>query len=142
MLLDAQNQFAKDQVVTATAASTNVIDLGIGRSLGSGEPLYLVVDVTESMTDASSNSTVTPSLRTDDNAAMSSATVIRTLETIPALTAAGYRRIYAIEPRTLERYIDINWTVANGDLSTGKFSAYLVQGVQDVANYASGYSVL
>lgn len=46
-ILDRQNTFSYGQVVTATANSTDVIDLGPsspGRNIGHGEPVRIVVD--------------------------------------------------------------------------------------------------
>lgn len=42
MMFDAQNQFSAAQALTATAVSTNVIDLGSARNLGKGEPMAVV----------------------------------------------------------------------------------------------------
>ena len=47
MLIDTQNEFSDAQAVTATAISTNVIDLTLGQSglttidIATGEPIYL-----------------------------------------------------------------------------------------------------
>lgn len=39
MYVDAQNQYSNAQAVTASAASTNLIDHGQARDLGTGEVL-------------------------------------------------------------------------------------------------------
>ena len=39
MILDAENRFSASQAVTTTAVGTNVIDLGVNRSIGNGEPM-------------------------------------------------------------------------------------------------------
>ena len=44
MILDAQNQFSSAQALTATADSTNVIDLGVAREIGVGEPMCVLIN--------------------------------------------------------------------------------------------------
>lgn len=145
MLLDKQAQFSDAQAITATAASTNYIDLGAVRNIGVGAQLYLVLLVTTAFTDAGSDSTVTPSLETDDNTAFSSAATIRTFDTLAALTAINTTRLYRLEPFTaagvFERYIQMRYTVANGNLTTGSISAFLTADVQAWKAYAVGFTV-
>lgn len=45
MILDLQNQLSDSQALTATALSTNVIDLGVSNPLGVGEPMAVVFNV-------------------------------------------------------------------------------------------------
>ena len=53
MFLDGQNLYSDAQALTATAASTNLIDHGSDRDLGIGEPLVavIVVDVSQSRSE-------------------------------------------------------------------------------------------
>lgn len=146
MLTDNELFFSDAQAITASAASTNYLDLGIaGRNIGSGEELHLVMIVSTAFTDASSDSTVTASLQTDDNTSFSTATTIRTFDTLAALTAVGTTRIYKLEPFTAaglyERYIQLYYTVAGGNLTTGAIKAFLTLDVQTWKAYASGYTV-
>lgn len=146
MLLDQQNVFSDAQAITASAASTNSIDLGVARNIGNATDLYLVFVVTTAFTDAISDSTVTPSLQTDDNSAFSSAATIRTFETFAALTAKNTTRVYKLEPRDsagglFEQYIRVYYTVAGGDLSTGAISAFLTADAQVWKAYASNFVV-
>jgi hypothetical protein len=141
MLIDKQVEFAASQTVTGSAASTHVIDLGEARNIGVGENLYLYISVDETMDDASDNSTVAPSLQTDDNESFASATTLRTYDTIAANTAQGTEYIYRLEPDSYERFIRIYWTVANGDLSAGKFSARVLLDVPKQTNYPSGFQI-
>ena len=145
MLFDKQNMFSEDQAITASAASTNLFDLGLdARRIGVGTTMYLAVIVTEAFTDSGSDSTVTPSLQTDDNEAFGSATTIRTFDTIAATTAAGTLFVYSLDPKplnTYERYIRLYYTVANGNLTTGQISAGLLEQAQLNSLYASGFTV-
>ena len=45
MILDAQNLFSDAQAVTADAVGSNVIDLGVDRAIGSGEPMAVLFSV-------------------------------------------------------------------------------------------------
>lgn len=145
MIMDQQLVFSDGQAITATANSTNVIDGSVIRNLGVGGDLYVVMIVTVAFTDASSDSTVTPSLVTDDNAALSSVATVRTYDVFAALTAAGTVRVYQLDPRTkaglYERYIALAYTVANGNLTTGSITAFLSLSAQLDRNYASGFSI-
>ena len=142
MFLDAHNLFSDAQAITASAASTNIIDLGAIRDLGVGENLYVVVQFDVAFTDASSNSTVVPTVETDDNASFSSATTGMTLGTFAALTAAGTKLVARLQPgKVNERYMRVYYTVANGDLTTGSFTAYLTKDVQAYTSYADAVTI-
>lgn len=146
MLIDKENMFSDAQAITASAASTNYVDLGVARNIGAGEPLKLVIVVTTAFTDAVSDSTVTPSLQTDDNTGFSSAATVQTFATLAALSAAGTRLVYNLDPYNdagnFERYLQMYYTVANGNLTTGAISAFLAHDAQAWKAYASGYTVL
>jgi len=139
MYMDKQLEFSDGQAITATADSTNVIDLGVGRNLGVGERLYLMLDVTEAFTDSSSDSTVTVTLTTDDNESLSSDTVIATFPVFAALSAVGVHYYNLPIDVTYERYLGLVYTVANGSLTTGKFKASIVKDIQKYTAHASGY---
>lgn len=151
MLLDSSLQFASAQAVTASAASTNAIDINVGRNIGVGEQLFLVVTCTTAMTDSGSDSTVTPSLRTSATASGSplalSGTIntLATLPAFPALSPAGTQRIIALPPASADNpyleYLDVYFTVANGNLTTGSFSAVVTHDIDSNQSYPAGYSV-
>ena len=52
MYVDAQLLFSDAQAVTAAAASTNSIDLGAVRDIGTGEELYVVCVCDVAMKDS------------------------------------------------------------------------------------------
>ncbi len=145
MLIDRQNMFSDSQAITATAASTDTIDLDkAGLRIGVGIPLYIVFVVTETFADSGSDSTVTPALQADDNEAFSSATTIRTYDTFAALSAVNTTRVYALDPQPLnnfERYLRVNYTVANGNLTAGKITAFLAMQAQLNALYPAGWTI-
>lgn len=144
MYVDAQLTFSDAQAVTATAASTNYIDLGplfsgnLTRNLGVGERMYIVVNVDVAMTDSGSDSTIAVTLETDDNTSFSSATTLATLGTFAAVSAVGTQIIAALPVGAYERYIQLRYTAANGNLSTGSFTASIVKDASMFATYAQG----
>lgn len=143
MYLDAHNLFSDAQAITSSAASTNLIDLGVAnRNLGVGQPVYVVVQCDVAMTDASSNSTVAVTIEQDTAAAFSSATAVQTIGTFAAVSAVGTRIFAAIQPDAItERYIRVYYNVANGVLTTGSFTAYLTDNVQAEFEYPDGFTI-
>jgi len=142
MFLDAQNQFDDNAAHLTTEASDNLIDLGGARDLGVGEEIYFVIQVDTAFTDASSNSTMTITLETDDNAAFSSATTGQTIGTFAALAVAGTRLVAKLQPEVInERFLRVKYTVANGNLSTGKFTAFLTKDLQAYTSYPDGITI-
>lgn len=142
MYLDQQLLFDDNAEHLTTEASTNLVDFGAARNLGVGEDLYFVIIVDTAFTDASSNSTMTITLETDDNASFSSATTAQTIGTFAALAAAGTRLAVKLQPDKInERYLRVKYTVANGDLSTGKFTAFLTKDLQAYTSYPDGITI-
>lgn len=141
MLMDRTLLFSDGQAITATAASTNVIDLGatgtvygasspIVRELGFGTEAEMVVTVTQSFNNLAS---LTITLETDDNAAFSSPT---TVWTSPAYslaqlaTNAKYLLPDAIPAGVNERYLRLKYTPAGTAPTLGKITAGVVAGRQ------------
>ena len=142
MYLDAHNLFDDAAAHLTTEASTNLIDLGAIRNIGVGEDIYFVIQVDVAFTDASSNSTMAITLETDDNASFSSATTAQTVGTFAALSAIGTRFAVKLQPDVInERYLRVKYTVANGDLTTGSFTAFLTNGLQAYTSYADGITI-
>src|SRR4249920_1538162 len=102
MIIDRENRFAWGQAVTATAASTDIIDLAppsTGRDIGAGKPLIFVVDV--------------DTLVTAMDSAFSSPVVLYSSPAVPkASMTAGYRICAVDVPRGVLRYLRANFTVA------------------------------
>ena len=137
MYIDNQALFEDNQQHLTTEASANLLDLAEARNLGVGENLYVVAVVKTAMTDAGSDSTMKLTLETDDNAAFSSATERQTIGTFAALSAAGARLVARLAPEVInERYLRVKYTVANGDLTAGKFTVAIVKDLQAFTAYA------
>jgi homoserine kinase len=125
MILDKFNEFSDAQAVTATALSTNVIDLGTAKTI-ENKPFYLVIKCVESAT-ASSSATVTFTFETDDSEAIDSSTTLWSSAAIAkaALTAGTEVIRLPINGMSLQQYLGVRYTVADGPLLTGKFDAFL-----------------
>ena len=54
MIIDKTNMFSEEQAVTATAASANIVDLGVSRDVGRGTGVPLLVQVTEAFDELTS----------------------------------------------------------------------------------------
>lgn len=152
--IDKEAEFSSTQLVTATAISTNVIDLQAGgalfaptlQNLGAGEPVFLNIIVSGVVTAAGA-ATVTFSLESDSTADLAtSATVHWSSAAIGKATlVAGYNVIKLALPdaKTYERYLGVRYTVATGPLTlVSSFSAWLSRGRQNKDVYGAGYAVL
>ena len=143
MILDAQNQFSDGQAITAAAASTNTIDLGAVRDIGTGESLYVVVNVTVALTDSGSDSTLTVALYGDSTTTFTP-DGSQDLFTIPATTAAGTVFIARLDPASAPlqyRYIQLYYTPNNGNLTTGTLDAHLTTNIDRWKAYADNVTI-
>lgn len=140
MILDRENAFSIAQALTATAASTDLIDLSVVRQIGSGKDLYLVVNV--DVAAGGTSPTVAIAVQTDDNSAFSSAT---TLLTSPTYTQAqlglSTQIVLPLPQQGFERYLRLQYTLG-GTTPTVTLSAHLVETYQQDAKYAGGFTVL
>jgi len=128
MIQDKQLEFSNSQAITATAQSTNVIDLGARGSWGKGSYGERDVDIVFTVDQtfaAAGAATLTPQLRTSANSDMSGAVVVQSGPTLAiADLAAGAD--FAWKPDlggAMARYCDINYVVATGPFTAGKLTA-------------------
>lgn len=149
MITDALLQLSSAQAVTATAVSTNTIDLGAARDLGQGEDLYVVFGVDEAAAAAGA-ATVTFQLITSAAANLSTPTILVQTDAIPKTDLTLGRKPIAIcIPSSIlnslpvgQRYFGVQYTVATGPLTAGKFSAVVTLDDPGVGkHYASGFTV-
>jgi hypothetical protein len=149
MMLDALTQLSNQQAVTATAVSTNTIDLGTNRDLGPGRGLWLVWGVDQTATAAGA-ATVTFQAVTSAAADLSSPTVVAQTDAIGKAELTAGRKLFAqrIDPAILaaqpvgQRYLGCQYTVATGPLTAGKFTCYVTDTLPPgFQYYASGFSV-
>jgi hypothetical protein len=144
MIMDAELRFSNAQAITASAASTNQLDLKAVRDIGVGEDLYFVAIVDVAFTDASSDSTVVVTLETDNDSAFGSPTLaVQTIGTFAALSAIGTRLVAKLQPLAIvERYLRAYYTVAGGSLTTGSISSFIVLDADLFRAYASNQPIL
>lgn len=142
MIFDAQNLFSDAQAITAAAASSNIIDLGVARNIGAGENLFVGVTVDTTFADTGSNSTLTVTLEGDSTDTFTP-DGSQTLFTIPALAAAGSKYFARISPDFASnyRYLRLYYTPNNGDLSAGAVTAFICHGPDLQKHYAKGYTI-
>ena len=137
---------ATGQAVTATANSTNVVDLSLARDIGEGESLYVQFTVGTAFTAAGS-ATLTPTVVVSAADSLTTPTTIATAGTIAVATlVAGYSFAVRLNPLIASlglRYLGAIYTVATGPMTAGTITADIVTEIQDGKKfYASGFTVL
>lgn len=136
MIFDRTSLLSDQQAITATAASTNVIDLapiagGVVRDIGKGKPIPLLIQLTEDFT-AGGAATLTIALQVDSVENFASP---KTVWTTAAMALADLKAGKVIVPEfiprgTDERYMRLNYTVATGPMTAGKIVAGVTMGNQ------------
>lgn len=124
MILDKENLFSDDQAITASAASTNVVDLGVSRDIGKGVPVPVLIQVTA---DFATLTSLTAEIETSDDEGFSSSETLATSGAIPAADlVAGYQFPMQYMPLGTKRYVRVNYTVAGTNASAGTVTAGVV----------------
>lgn len=127
MIRDANLILSDQQAITASAASTNIIDLGTDRDLGVSD-IDVFVKVDEAFT-ASGSATLVIELETDSDPAFGSPNVLYATAAIgKASLVAGYQPFKIKLPQVTERYLRGDYTVATGPMTAGKLTLCLVTG--------------
>ena len=133
MILDKRTELCDAAALNTGGAGSyligDVIDLGVaGRDIGQAEPLYLVIEVETTATSGGS-ATGQFNLVTDDNASLSSPTVLFSSRAFPvANMTAGRTLLMAqlpIEGVAYERYIGIQQVTGTAAFTAGKIDAFL-----------------
>lgn len=140
MFIDAQNLFSDAQSLTATAASTNVIDLKAERKLGTGEPMAVVIVFDVAL--AGTTPTFAAALQSDSADSFGSAATVATSPTLSA-AAAGYKLVLPIPPGiATESYVRLYYTLG-GTSPTATVTAFLtaMSMIQNDAVYADNITI-
>ena len=132
MYIDSRLEFSDAQALTATAASTNVVDLSSDRDIGPGRSMWVVISLDVAADDADANETYVADLETDSTSAFSSATTIASV-TIARGTAAGTKFVIGM-PFANEQWLRLNYTLG-GTTPTVTLSAWLTD--QDPESWAA-----
>lgn len=152
MYLDKQAEFSDSQAVTATAISTNVMDLvsnesgkNLVRDIGTGQDVYLVVVTAVAATDTGSDATLAVTLESDSAAGLATAPVVHFSTgalAFATFSPAGTVLAAVKLPRgEYKRYLGVRYTVAAGPLTAGQFDAFLTTDVDAWRAYAKNYTV-
>jgi hypothetical protein len=133
---DVQAEFSAAQAITATAASTNFINLGLPktapgapaatkRDLGTHQAIEIqVVEAFGTLTS------LTVNVEMDDNSSFSSPKTVATTGAIPLakLTLGAILPISQLPLGSDEQYLRLNYVVAGTDADAGKITSGLVTG--------------
>lgn len=140
MIFSAQQIFSDDQAITASADSTNVIDLGVAGTpfgaqaalnddVGKGNPIPILAQVTTAMTAAGAATLV---INISTGATTALGTTIASVGPIAvADLVAGYQMAIQVLPNKItERYLGIEYVVATGPMTAGNITAGITMGNQ------------
>lgn len=151
MYVDKQLEFSDSQAVTATAISTNVVDLNpafnynANVDIGTGEDTYLVIQV-DAAAAAAGAATVVVTLESSASAGLTSSNVHWTSATwqLADLTANKTVAVVKLPPGVnlpYLRYVGVRYTVGTGPLTAGSFSAFITKDIQAYKAYARNYTI-
>lgn len=139
MILSANNLFSDDQAVTATAISTNVIDLGapdtpygaaaaINQDIGKGAGIPVLAQVTA---DFATLTSLTITLETSAAAGLTSPVVLAEETVAVADLLAGKQMFNQVVPNGAAlRYLGFRYTVTGSDATAGTITAGISMGNQ------------
>lgn len=137
MILSAQQLFSDDQAITASADSTNVIDLGapgtpygaaaaLNQDIGKGAKIPILVQVTEAF-----NNLTTLEIKISTGSATTLGTTIASQTIALADLVVGKQLNLDFLPNGIvERYLGIEYVVVGTAPTTGKVTAGITMGVQ------------
>lgn len=156
MILDSQLKFSDSQAVTVDAVGTNVIDLAVARSIGSGEPLAVMFSVIVAADQTTGDESYTFDVEYATNAAQTTGRQLmgrRIFEagtpTAPAqnadLLVSGFKFFIPLPPVTLDEaaeFIGIRYDAAgNTPIITVSANLMPLRFVDSYADYANNYNI-
>ena len=127
MLFDKKLLMSQAQAITATAASTDIIDRGDTKDVGKAGDIPLVIQVVENFNNLTS---LAIAIQTDSDSGFGTAKTLATVTVPLADLKAGYQLPVITLPQKTQRYLRLNYTVAGTAPTTGKVTAGIVAGVQ------------
>jgi hypothetical protein len=139
MILSKQLLLSSAQVITATALSTNVIDLGVAgtpydgaaplnQDIGKGTPVPILIQVVEAFNTLTS---LTITIESSANSNMTSSTILSS-QTIPLaqLVLGAQSAVQVLPVGVDQRYLAVRYTVAGSAPTLGKITAGISMGNQ------------
>lgn len=133
MIFDQQTLLSDAQAITATAVSTNTIDLGpikagLVRDIGKGKAIPLLIQVVETFNTLTS---LTFALQVDDADTFGSPKTVWSSTVVLADLKAGKVIVPEFVTRgTDERFMRLNYTVTGTNPTLGKITAGVTMGNQ------------
>lgn len=149
MMLDTQELFSNNQLITSTAISTNVYDTNpvagpnALQNIGTNGDIYLVVQTNAAFT-ASGSATLNITLESDSTDNLGTAPVVHYSSGALALAAlTANTRVLAVRlpEAAYKRYVGLRYTVATGPMTGGGVDAFFTTDVNATRDYASGFRV-
>lgn len=136
MIIDALLQFSAQQAVTASAPSTNVVDLGIGRH-GIGEQLIVIATSAAALVGGGS---IAVTAQFADDVAFTSNVETFAIGTLSA--AAAGDKVFQHLPITKlkQRFFRLFYTVT-GVVSASSINAAIVKDVDAYESYADAFTI-
>lgn len=137
MILSAQLLFSDDQAITATADSTNVVDLGLPgtpfggaapliQDIGKGTKIPILIQVTEAFNNLTS---LTVNLSVGPTAALG--TTILSQVILLADLIAGKQVVFDVLPKEIDvQFLGVEYVVTGVAPTTGTVTAGITMGVQ------------
>jgi hypothetical protein len=137
MILSAQQLFSDDQAITASADSTNVIDLGVAatpydaaaalnQDVGKGAKIPLLVQVTA---DFATLTSLTINLSTGSTTSLGT-TIASQVIAVADLLAGKQFNLDFLPNGITERYLGIEYVVGGSNATAGNITAGITMGVQ------------
>ena len=136
MIFDYKGLISSAQAITASAASTNIIDLGpiknasYPRDIGNGDEVAFLIQVVEIFNNLTS---LQVDLQTSDDSTFATGVTTvwsKTVTLASGLLVPGYKFNNSdIEPGLNKRYMRLYYTVTGTAPTTGKITAGVVMGV-------------
>jgi len=125
MIIDKQLLMSEDQAITATAVSTNVIDLGAA-GVAEGHPLRVLAQVTANFAALTS---LKCDVQTATDAAFTSPVILQgdSLTLANSQLVAGEKfTLGTLSGNKVLRYVRLNYTVTGDNATAGTITASLV----------------
>ncbi len=140
MITDSLLRLSEAQALTTTAVSSNTVDLGVARDIGSGETLHMLWTVGTAL---ASGTSVNFEIITSASADLSTPTVIDSTGAVVTASLTAGKQLALKIPNQLDstgqQYLGCRYTIV-GTYDAGTVTCDIVLDLQDAKKfYASGF---